>query len=80
MYKRQVGPYATSKYNDLFGSAPSIQEKLGAKNAVAFDLTAACSGFLFAVITASQFLKTGCYKRAIVKLASEDSISLFEEE
>ncbi len=57
---------ATSTPNDLFGSAPSIQEKLGAKNAVAFDLTAACSGFLFAAITASQFLKTGCYKRAIV--------------
>ena len=57
---------ATSTPNDLFGSAPSIQEKLGANNAVAFDLTAACSGFLFALITASQFLKTGSYKRAIV--------------
>ena len=57
---------ATSTPNDLFGSAPSIQEKLGANNAVAFDLTAACSGFLFAVITASQYLKTGSYKRAIV--------------
>ena len=57
---------ATSTPNDLFGSAPSIQEKLGAINAVAFDLTAACSGFLFAAITASQFLKTGSYKRAIV--------------
>ena len=57
---------ATSTPNDLFGSAPSIQEKLGANNAVAFDLTAACSGFLFAAITASQFLKTGIYKRAIV--------------
>ena len=33
--------------HDLFGSAPSIQAKLGAHNAVAFDLTAACSGFLF---------------------------------
>ena len=57
---------ATSTPNDLFGSAPNIQNKLGADNAVAFDLTAACSGFLFALITASQFLKTGIYKRAIV--------------
>ncbi len=57
---------ATSTPNDLFGSAPSIQAKLGANNAVAFDLTAACSGFLFAVITASQFLKAGSYRRAIV--------------
>ena len=39
---------ATSTPHDLFGSAPSIQAKLGAYNAVAFDLTAACSGFLFA--------------------------------
>ena len=57
---------ATSTPNDLFGCAPNIQEKLGANNAVAFDLTAACSGFLFAAITASQFIKTGSYKRAIV--------------
>ena len=57
---------ATSTPSDLFGSAPSIQEKLAANNAVAFDLTAACSGFLFALITASQFLKTGNHKRAIV--------------
>jgi len=57
---------ATSTPNDLFGTAPEIQSKLGANNAVAFDLTAACSGFLFAVITATQFLKVGSYKRAIV--------------
>ena len=52
---------ATSTPHDLFGSAPSIQAKLGAANAVAFDLTAACSGFLFALITASQFLKGGSF-------------------
>jgi len=57
---------ATSTPHDLFGSAPSIQAKLGACNAVAFDLTAACSGFLFALITASQFLKGGNFKRALV--------------
>ena len=57
---------ATSTPNDLFGSAPNIQAKLGANNAVAFDLTAACSGFLFAAITAAQYLKAGSYKRAIV--------------
>ncbi len=57
---------ATSTPHDLFGSAPVIQAKLGANNAVAFDLTAACSGFLFALITSSQFLKAGSYKRALV--------------
>ena len=66
---------ATSTPNDLFGSAPSIQAKLGANNAVAFDLTAACSGFLFATITASQFLKAGSHKRAIV--IGSDQLSSF---
>ena len=66
---------ATSTPHDLFGSAPSIQAKLGASNAVAFDLTAACSGFLFALITASQFLKGGNFKRAIV--IGADQLSSF---
>jgi len=66
---------ATSTPNDLFGSAPSIQAKLGASNAVAFDLTAACSGFLFALITAAQFLKGGSFKRAIV--IGADQLSSF---
>jgi len=66
---------ATSTPHDLFGSAPSIQAKLGATNAVAFDLTAACSGFLFALITASQFLKGGRFKRAIV--IGADQLSSF---
>ena len=57
---------ATSTPSDLFGSAPMIQAKLKAKNALAFDLTAACSGFLFALITASQYLNSGKYKRALV--------------
>ena len=57
---------ATSTPHDLFGSAPNIQAKIGAHNALAFDLTAACSGFLFALITACQFLKGGSHKRAIV--------------
>ena len=57
---------ATSTPDDLFGSAPVIQSKLKAKNAVAFDMTAACSGFLFALITASQYIQSGSYKRAIV--------------
>ncbi|MBO6971171.1 MAG: ketoacyl-ACP synthase III [Prochlorococcus marinus CUG1431] len=66
---------ATSTPHDLFGSAPSIQAKLGASNAVAFDLTAACSGFLFALITASQFLKGGNFKRAVV--IGADQLSSF---
>ncbi len=57
---------ATSTPDDLFGIAPKIQSRLGAKNAVAFDLTAACSGFLFAFVTAAQFLQNGSFKRILI--------------
>ena len=57
---------ATSSPDDLFGTAPRVQGALGAGNAVAFDLTAACSGFLFALITAGQYLRSGAMRRALV--------------
>ena len=57
---------ATSSPDDLFGTAPRIQGALGATKAVAFDLTAACSGVLFALITANQYLATGAMRRALV--------------
>ena len=57
---------ATSTPDDLFGSAPQLQARIGAKNAAAFDLTAACSGFLFALVTASQYLRTGAMRRVLV--------------
>ncbi|MEL6911367.1 MAG: beta-ketoacyl-ACP synthase III [Cyanobacteria bacterium J06629_2] len=57
---------ATSTPDDLFGSACRIQGLIGATNAVAFDLTAACSGFLFALVTASQFIRGGAYKNVLV--------------
>ncbi|MDR3540860.1 MAG: ketoacyl-ACP synthase III [Desulfosporosinus sp.] len=43
-----------------------VADRLGAKNAAAFDLEAACSGFIFAVATASQFVATGMYKTVLV--------------
>jgi 3-oxoacyl-[acyl-carrier-protein] synthase III len=57
---------ATSSAEDLFGTAATIQGALGATKAVAFDLTAACSGFVFGVVTAAQYLKSGVYQKAIV--------------
>jgi 3-oxoacyl-[acyl-carrier-protein] synthase III len=57
---------ATSSAEDLFGTAATIQAGLGAVNAVAFDLTAACSGFVFGVVTAAQYLRSGAYQKAIV--------------
>lgn len=57
---------ATSTPDDLFGSAPEVQAGLGAHRAVAFDLSAACSGFVFALVTAAQYLRTGTYRRVLV--------------
>ena len=57
---------ATSSPDDLFGSAPKVQALIGARSAVAFDLTAACSGFLFSLVTAAQYLRTGAMRRALV--------------
>lgn len=46
--------------------ACQVQELIGASNATAFDLNAACSGFLFALNTAYAYLHTGLYKNALV--------------
>ena len=58
---------ATSSSDDLFGDAPSIANAIGCgKDTVAFDLTAACSGFLFATVTAGKFLSGGGFKNALI--------------
>ncbi|HEY9885418.1 MAG TPA: beta-ketoacyl-ACP synthase III [Thermosynechococcaceae cyanobacterium] len=57
---------ATSTADDLFGSATQIQAELGAQKAVAFDLTAACSGFVFGLVTAAQFIRTGVYQNILL--------------
>ena len=46
--------------------ACQVQDKIGAKNAVAFDLNAACSGFMFALNTAYAYFAAGVYKNALV--------------
>ncbi len=46
--------------------ACQVQDKIGAKNAVAFDLNAACAGFLFALHTAWAYVEAGIYKNAMV--------------
>ena len=47
-----------------------LEAKLGASQAVSFDVTAACSGFIFGFNVAEQYLKTGTYKNVLV-VASE---------
>ena len=43
-----------------------IKKALGAKNAAAFDLAAACSGFIYALATANGLLQSGLHKKALV--------------
>ncbi|PFA24665.1 MULTISPECIES: beta-ketoacyl-ACP synthase III [Bacillus cereus group] len=43
-----------------------IQEQIGAKHAAAMDLSAACAGFMYGMITAQQFIQTGTYKNILV--------------
>lgn len=47
-------------------TAVRIQNELGVTKGAAFDIQAVCSGFVFAMATADNFLKTGQFKRAIV--------------
>lgn len=47
-------------------TANIICDKIGAKNAWGYDLSAACSGFIFALATGSQFIETGKYKKVVV--------------
>uniref|UniRef100_A0A1G4NZH6 Beta-ketoacyl-[acyl-carrier-protein] synthase III n=1 Tax=Helminthora furcellata TaxID=1884666 RepID=A0A1G4NZH6_9FLOR len=58
--------FATSTPNDLFGSASQLQKSLGATKAAAFDITAACSGFVIGLIVAQQFIQTGTYKNILI--------------
>ena len=58
---------ATATPDMVFPStACVIADKIGAKNAFAFDLMAACSGFLFSIATASKYIETGFCKKILV--------------
>lgn len=47
-------------------TANIISNKIGAVNAFGYDIQAACSGFLYALATGSQFIETGKYKKVVV--------------
>lgn len=53
---------------DMFfpATANIIAHKVGATNAYAYDMSAACSGFLFALTSASKFIESGTHKKVIV--------------
>ena len=47
-------------------TANLVAYKIGAKNAFGFDINAACSGFIFTLVTASKFIETGAHKKVLV--------------
>jgi 3-oxoacyl-[acyl-carrier-protein] synthase-3 len=47
-------------------TANIICDKIGAKNAFGYDLQAACSGFIFALVTGSKFIESGQYKKVVI--------------
>lgn len=47
-------------------TANIICDKVGAKNAFGYDISAACSGFLYALVTGSKFIESGQYKKVVV--------------
>ncbi|MDA0986253.1 MAG: ketoacyl-ACP synthase III [Bacteroidetes bacterium] len=53
---------------DMFfpSTACIIQQKIVAKNAIAFDLSAACSGFLYALVVGAQMIESGSRKKVLV--------------
>ncbi len=58
---------ATATPDMLFPStACLVQEQLGAKQAFAFDLSAACTGFLYALAVADQYIRAGTYRTVLV--------------
>ncbi len=58
---------ATSSPDSCFpNGACEVQAKLGAVNAACYDISAACTGFVFALSTAHAFISAGIYKTALV--------------
>ena len=47
-------------------TAPTVASAINAKNAYAYDLSAACSGFLYGMSTATSFIESGRYKRVLI--------------
>jgi hypothetical protein len=54
-----------------------VQALIGASNAAAFDLTAACSGFVLALVTGTQYIRTGTFKNILI--IGGDALSRFTD-
>ncbi|MCL2706136.1 MAG: ketoacyl-ACP synthase III [Spirochaetaceae bacterium] len=56
----------SADYPGFPSTAALVQKKLGAKNAGGYDLSAACTGFVFGLETAANFIRSGNYKNILV--------------
>ncbi|KAM7260071.1 hypothetical protein ACFE04_015812 [Oxalis oulophora] len=66
----------SSTPEDLFGGAPQIQKALGCKsNPLAYDITAACSGFILGLVSAACHIRGGGFKSVLV--IGADALSRF---
>ncbi len=54
-----------------------IQEALGAEDVPAFDISAACSGFVYGITVAGQFIRTGMYRKILV--VGSETLSRFSD-
>jgi 3-oxoacyl-[acyl-carrier-protein] synthase III len=67
---------STSSPQDMFGDAPSVAAALGCPTStMSFDLTAACSGFLFGTVTAGKFLSAPNGKSQLALVIGADALS-----
>jgi 3-oxoacyl-[acyl-carrier-protein] synthase-3 len=66
---------STPDYPLFPSTACLVQASLGLERAGAFDLSAACSGFVYGLVTASQFIASGAYRRILV--IGADTLSRF---
>ena len=57
-------------------TANIVADKIGAKNCWGYDINAACSGFLYALVTGSQFIESGKHKKVLVVGADKMSAIL----
>ncbi|GJZ85923.1 3-oxoacyl-[acyl-carrier-protein] synthase 3 A, chloroplastic-like protein [Tanacetum coccineum] len=67
--------FCSSTPEDLFGGAPEVQKLLSKRNPPAYDIRAACSGFLLGLVSASCHIRGGGFKNVLV--IGADSISRY---
>jgi len=74
LQKRGIGPeeidlviFCTVTPDKIFpASANIVSRKVGMNKAFGYDLNAACSGFIYGLVTGSKFIETGSYKKVLV--------------